>query len=68
MHPKSCAIRTRTYMKQAAQVEVRNDDLSNCLNSVWKDWLVLIPKDSKWDTNNVGKAINNTEASRLAAR
>ena len=46
MQYKSCAVRGRKYINQAPRLEIRKDNLSNCLNSLAdKDCLVLvIPK------------------------
>lgn len=38
---RSCAIRTRAYANQPARLEIRKDNLSNALNSVTKDYLLL---------------------------
>lgn len=37
----SAAIRTRTYVNQPAQLEIRDDDISNTVSSVTKDYMVM---------------------------
>jgi site-specific DNA-cytosine methylase len=42
--PKGCAIRTRTYKNQPPQLEIRDDNVSNSIDSVQKDYMVIEKK------------------------
>lgn len=39
---KGCSLRTRNYMGQPQQLEVRKDDVSNTITTVPKDFMVLV--------------------------
>ena len=52
---KSCALRTRDNPR-GHHLEIRKDNVSNCINSVTKDYLVLVSQKS---TNTQSKSIKN---------
>lgn len=39
---KGCSLRTRSYMGQSQQLEVRKDDVSNAITTVPKDYMIAI--------------------------
>lgn len=45
---KSCSLRTRTYMGQPQQLEIRKDNLSNTVTTVPKDSMIAIPLDDRY--------------------
>ena len=52
---KSVAHRTRSYKGQKACIEERNDNISNCLNSQTKDYMVKVNSLNKNQTNKLNK-------------
>lgn len=44
---KGCSLRTRNYMGQPQQLEVRKDDVSNTITTVPKDFMVLVDEEHK---------------------
>src|SRR5690606_62870 len=53
---KGCSLRTRTYMGQPQQLEIRNDNLSNTVTTVPKDYMVVVI-DNTYKNRNVREYI-----------
>ncbi len=63
---KGCSLRTRNYMGQPQQLEVRKDDVSNAITTVPKDYMVAVFNGSDViDINELFKNINDSNVKGL---